>query len=103
MKSRTYRIQCEKDLPQYHLATAGHDPIAAVITCADSRLSLEVVFRATLGQFFAIRIAGDTAYDCALLGSLDYNILLVTVVGRKCYGAMHAASSAGNPYPGALS
>ncbi len=97
------------DLSQsrYHLATAGQAPIAAVIACADSRVSPEILFRATLGQLFVIRTAGNTVNDCSVLGSLEYaidhlKVPLVIILGHTCCGAVHAACSGGDPLPGAL-
>ena len=89
------------------LATVGQSPVAAIIACADSRVSPEILFRANLGQLFVIRTAGNTAGGYEVRGSLDYainhlNVSLVMVLGHTGCGAVGAACSGGNTLPGEL-
>ena len=76
------------------LAT-GQQPFATVITCADSRVPVELVFDQGLGDVFVIRVAGNIADD-AVLGSIEYASLhlgvnLVVVMGHRSCGAVGAA------------
>jgi carbonic anhydrase len=73
----------------------GQQPFATVITCADSRVPVELVFDQGLGDVFVIRVAGNIADD-AVLGSLEYASLhlgvnLVVVMGHRSCGAVGAA------------
>src|ERR1700759_3124485 len=77
---------------------AGQQPIAAILGCADSRVSAELLFDQGLGDIFVVRTAGQ-AIDGAVLGSLEYAIAvlgvsLVVVVGHDSCGAGKAAVGA---------
>lgn len=90
-----------------HLASEGQAPVAAVIACADSRVSPEILFRATLGELFVIRTAGNTPWGPEVVGSLEYavdhlKVPLVLVLGHTKCGAIGAACAGGDPLPGAL-
>jgi carbonic anhydrase len=70
-------------------------PLAAILSCADSRVPPELVFDQGLGDLFVIRVAGNTADDVAL-GSLEYavehlGVRLVMVLGHERCGAVQAA------------
>ena len=45
---------------RHDLAVHGQHPEAIVICCSDSRVSPEIIFNASLGEFFVIRTAGNT-------------------------------------------
>jgi carbonic anhydrase len=69
-------------------------PLAAILSCADSRVPPEIVFDQGLGDLFVIRVAGNTADDVAL-GSLEYavdhlGVRLVMVLGHERCGAVQA-------------
>jgi carbonic anhydrase len=69
-------------------------PLAAILSCADSRVPPEIVFDQGLGDLFVIRVAGNTADDVAL-GSLEYavehlGVRLVLVLGHERCGAVQA-------------
>ena len=73
----------------------GQRPFATIITCADSRVPVELVFDQGLGDVFVIRVAGNIADD-AILGSVEYASLhlgvnLVVVMGHRSCGAVGAA------------
>jgi carbonic anhydrase len=75
--------------------TAGQRPFATVITCADSRVPVELLFDQGLGDVFVIRVAGNIADD-AVLGSIEYASLhlgvnLIVVMGHQSCGAVGAA------------
>jgi carbonic anhydrase len=70
-------------------------PFAAVLGCADSRVPVEIVFDAGLGDLFVVRSAGPVL-DGGILGSLEYAVkerrvpLLLVLVHERC-GAVGAA------------
>lgn len=72
-------------------------PFAAVITCADSRISSTLVFDVHRGNVFVSRVAGNTV-DTGTLGSTEYavavlGVKLVMVLGHTNCGAVKAAIS----------
>lgn len=76
------------------VAAAQH-PIAAVLGCADSRVPLELLFDAGLGDLFVVRNAGNTPFTAAI-GSLEYavahlGVRLLLVLGHERCGAVSAA------------
>ena len=88
---------CEVDLSKQHASAAkGQSPWATILTCADSRVSPELVFGGTgLGELFVCRNAGNTA-DTATLGSIEYaaehlGVPLIVVMGHQKCGAVAAA------------
>ena len=54
----------------------GQAPYAVVLGCADSRVPPEVVYDEGLGVIFAVRIAGNTAQDPLVVGSIEYAIAI---------------------------
>ncbi len=82
--------------------TAGQRPIAAVLSCSDSRVPPEIVFDQGLGDLFVVRVAGNIADDF-VLGSLEYaiehlDVPLVVVLGHQRCGAVQAAVEGGTPH-----
>jgi carbonic anhydrase len=70
-------------------------PVAAVLSCADSRVAPEFAFDQGPGDLFVVRLAGNFANDDAL-ASLEYavkflGVPLVMVVGHSNCGALSAA------------
>jgi carbonic anhydrase len=75
--------------------TAGQNPFAAILTCADSRVSPDLVFDKGLGDLFVIRNAGNVAGPTAI-ASIEYavavlGVSLVVVMGHDQCGAVQAA------------
>jgi len=73
----------------------GQKPYACILTCADSRLSPELIFDEGLGQLFCVRVAGNIA-DKLALGSIEYAVEhlktpLLLVMGHQSCGAVKAA------------
>src|SRR5207248_4553517 len=71
-------------------------PFAVVLGCADSRVPPEIVFDEGIGDLFPVRVAGNTAADNSVLGSIEYgaavlNCVLVVVLGHAQCGAVKAA------------
>jgi len=70
-------------------------PLAAVLTCSDSRVAPEILFDQGIGDLFVVRTAGNVA-DEAALASLEYavqhlHVPLVVVMGHSRCGAVTAA------------
>ena len=73
----------------------GQTPVAAVLSCSDSRVPPEIVFDQGIGDLFVVRIAGNTAADDITLGSLEFAIAvlgcpLLLVLGHEECGAVKA-------------
>jgi len=78
-------------------AATGQFPMAAVLTCIDSRTPSELIFDLGLGDVFSVRIAGNIVSD-RVLGSLEYacqvaGAKLLVVLGHTQCGAVDAAAS----------
>lgn len=78
----------------------GQKPYAAILSCADSRVSPEIMFNAGLDELFVIRVAGNIA-DTTSIASIEYavdalNTNLIVVVGHESCGAVGAALSNAN-------
>mmetsp|Transcript_34354 Transcript_34354/g.98189 ORF Transcript_34354/g.98189 Transcript_34354/m.98189 type:complete len:310 (-) Transcript_34354:319-1248(-) len=81
------------------LATKGQNPMAAVISCADSRCPIELLFDAQPGDLFVLRNAGNTCThgEGSIVGSLEYctghlRTNLVLVLGHTKCGAIAGAT-----------
>lgn len=77
----------------------GQHPFAVLLTCADSRLSPEIIFDQGLGDLFVLRVAGNVIDD-HILASIEYAIShlgsrLVMVMGHENCGAVKATLEAG--------
>ena len=80
-------------------------PFAIILTCADSRVSPEIVFDQGLGDLFVLRNAGNVLDDHTI-GSMEYAVEhlhtpLIVVMGHEKCGAVSAAV-AGGEAPGHL-
>lgn len=76
------------------VAFAQH-PYATILSCADSRVPVEIVFDAGIGDLFDIRVAGNIV-TAEVLGSLEYaaallGTSLIMVLGHERCGAVTAA------------
>jgi len=83
----------------------GQHPFAAVLSCADSRVPVEVIFDQGIGDLFVVRVAGNVAATDEL-GSMEYavdhlGLPLVVVLGHSQCGAV-AAVVEGAKLPGSL-
>lgn len=66
------------------------EPFAAILTCADSRISPEIIFDQGLGDLFVVRVAGNINNE-HVQGSLEYCVLhlntpLIIVMGHTHCG-----------------
>ncbi len=83
--------------PSPHQA-AGQSPFAIVLSCADSRVPVELIFDQGIGDLFVVRVAGNIAQP-SQLGSIEYAATqlgtpLVVVLGHTHCGAVAAAVDA---------
>jgi carbonic anhydrase len=83
----------------------GQAPFASVLSCADSRLSPELIFDQGIGNLFVVRVAGNTAEPVGI-GSLEYSVAVlgsrtVVVMGHEKCGAV-AAAVKGGELPGSI-
>ena len=74
------------------LTAGGQKPFAAILTCADSRVSPEIYFDQKIGDIFVVRNAGNYA-DQEAVGSIEFatkhlGAPLVVVVGHSKCGAV---------------
>ena len=73
----------------------GQHPFAAILGCADSRVSPEIVFDQNIGDIFVDRNAGNLVDDHTL-GTIEYGVehlgvRLIVVLGHERCGAVQAA------------
>ncbi len=74
---------------------SSQKPFAAVLACADSRVSPSLVFDVERGNVFSVQVAGN-GVDPGALGSLEYAVAvlrvpLVMVLGHSDCGAVRSA------------
>ncbi len=84
----------------------GQKPFAGVLSCADSRVPVELVFDQSIGHIFVTRVAGNLLTP-EIIGSLEYGAAvlgtkLIMVLGHANCGAVKAAIQ-GKPVPGQIS
>jgi len=97
----------KRDLDRQVVATAhGQHPVAAVLSCIESRSPAEVLFDLGLGDVFSVRVAGNVATD-EVLGSLEYATVasgakLIVVLGHTRCAAIGAALNAACHLDGGL-
>ena len=70
-------------------------PFASVLSCSDSRTTVEIIFDQNLGDIFSVRLAGNIA-SVKAIGSLEFSCKylgskLVVVMGHSSCGAIKAA------------
>jgi carbonic anhydrase len=90
----------------------GQAPLAAIVGCADSRVSPELVFDQGVGELFVVRVAGNVVSGTGALikGSIEFavaelGVRLVIVLGHSQCGAVKAAIEhidAGDALPGSI-
>jgi carbonic anhydrase/SulP family sulfate permease len=85
-----------RDFSRQRAATAkGQTPLAAVLSCIDSRVPVELVFDLGIGDIFSVRVAGNVTGE-QTLGSLEYavtvaGVKLVVVMGHTRCGAVQSS------------
>ena len=98
---------CHEDLATLRRNTAEEQqPFAAVLSCSDSRVPVELIFDQTIGHIFVARVAGNVA-SSEVIASLEYGAAelgtaVLVVIGHSSCGAVKAAIS-GKAVPGQIS
>src|SRR4051812_5285217 len=82
------------------------EPFAAVLSCADSRVPVELVFDQSIGHLFVCRVAGNICTP-EIIASLEYGaavlgVPVIMVLGHDSCGAVKASIDA-KPVPGQIS
>ena len=85
---------------------AKQEPFAAVLSCADSRVPVELVFDQSIGHLFVARIAGNVCTP-EIIASLEYGAAVlgaaaIVVLGHSGCGAVRATIEA-KSVPGQIS
>ena len=75
----------------------GQHPFAAILSCSDSRVPLELIFDQGFGDLFEIKNAGNVLDD-HVVGSIEYAVMhagvkLVVIMGHQDCGAVAATLS----------
>lgn len=73
----------------------SQEPFAGVLSCADSRVPVELVFDQSIGQIFVTRVAGNFVTP-EIIASLEYGVAVLKlrallVMGHTNCGAVKAA------------
>ncbi|WP_291777623.1 carbonic anhydrase [Cecembia sp.] len=87
-------IHPDQTLDRLRELNKGQHPVAAIVSCSDSRVPPELVFDQGLGDLFVIRNAGNIVGDYEI-GSLEYaighlEVPLVIILGHTNCGAIGA-------------
>jgi len=97
----------DEDLGILRAKTAEkQEPFAAVLSCADSRMPIELIFDQSIGHVFVTRVAGNIATS-AMIASLEYGVTVlgtkaIMVLGHANCGAVKASIEA-KAVPGQIS
>jgi carbonic anhydrase len=88
-------VQGRVEHPGQRPSDAPQHPLAAVLSCSDSRVPPEIIFDQGIGNLFVVRVAGNT-YDRLALQSIEYAVghlgtTLIMVIGHDQCGAVTAA------------
>jgi carbonic anhydrase len=100
-------ISFQEDLDILKAHSEEHqEPFAAVLSCADSRVPVELVFDQSIGHLFVVRVAGNIATPDTI-ASLEYGAAVLGVkailaLGHTNCGAVKA-TIAGKAVPGQIS
>ncbi|WP_343703219.1 carbonic anhydrase family protein [Chitinophaga sp.] len=89
-------LRANRDLlSQVNATRDGQYPFATVLSCMDSRTSVELIFDQGLGDIFSIRIAGNVLNQ-DVIGSMEFGTRLagskiIVVLGHTQCGAIKGA------------
>jgi carbonic anhydrase len=81
----------------------SQSPFAVVLACSDSRVPVERVMDAGVGDLYTVRVAGNAATGDIVIGSIEYGVLksgakLVVVLGHEeCDTVKDALKGSKNP------
>jgi carbonic anhydrase len=82
-------------LQQANETSDGQHPFAVILSCIDSRTSVELIFDQGLGDVFSVRVAGNILNE-DILGSMEFGCKLagskiIVVLGHSACGAIKGA------------
>ena len=82
-------------LQQAHETSGSQHPFAVILSCIDSRISVELIFDQGLGDVFSVRVAGNVLNE-DILGSMEYackvaGAKIIVVLGHTQCGAIRGA------------
>jgi len=82
-------------LQQANETSDGQHPFAVILSCIDSRTSVELIFDQGLGDVFSVRIAGNIINE-DILGSMEFGCKvagskIIVVIGHSKCGAIKGA------------
>ncbi len=82
-------------LEQANETSDGQHPFAVILSCIDSRTSVELIFDQGLGDVFSVRIAGNIINE-DILGSMEFGCKIagakiIVVLGHSKCGAIKGA------------
>ncbi|MGR8980645.1 MAG: carbonic anhydrase family protein [Gammaproteobacteria bacterium] len=82
-------------LQQANETSEGQHPFAVILSCIDSRTSVELIFDQGLGDVFSVRIAGNIINE-DILGSMEFGCKvagakIIVVLGHTKCGAIKGA------------
>ncbi|MBK8569234.1 MAG: carbonic anhydrase [Nitrosomonadales bacterium] len=89
-------LKANRNLLQQASETSdGQHPFAIILSCIDSRTSVELIFDQGLGDVFSVRIAGNIMNE-DILGSMEYGCKvagakIIVVLGHTNCGAIAGA------------
>lgn len=79
---------------RYEVLNQSQQPYAAIVSCADSRVPVEIIFNAGIGDLYVVRVAGNV---CAAdtIGSIEFGmfhigISLCVVLGHTYCNAVRS-------------
>jgi carbonic anhydrase len=82
------------------------EPFASVLSCADSRVPVEIIFDQSIGEIFVARVAGNMVTP-EIIASMEYGVAVlgikaILVLGHMNCGAINATMAA-KAVPGQIS
>lgn len=95
-KRFTNNLKVNRNLLQQANETSdGQHPFAVILSCIDSRTSVELIFDQGLGDVFSVRIAGNIVNE-DILGSMEFackvaGAKIIVVLGHTKCGAVKGA------------
>lgn len=99
-------IEPNRNMDRVKELAGGQAPFAAFLSCADSRVPVEMVFDQGFGDVFVCRVAGNIV-NAETIGSLEFGCAVLGakvlyVMGHSSCGAVKA-TQAGAAVPGVIS
>lgn len=78
-------------------AERGQEPFAAIVSCSDSRVPVELIFDCGVGDLFVVRVAGNVC-DLNEVATVEYvadhlGVPLLIVMGHTHCGAVEAVAT----------